>query len=243
MHAVPSSFANRRTLVAFFALWSVLVAGFYLWSIRGLLGFQSRDHFIIEANSSSGKVDVLCSIQTPIKPNRRNELTCELKAPPTNIVAAPIQVGVAVSGDGFLVAPAGQQIVLKSEGLYPLRFGVEPILSGNQDLLISVNVADAPFYMKRWSLSVEPKPVEIILIPIIVAVILTWLYITFRNQVRIYDQALAQTKAKIEKAEEKAESEPTGIRWHQSVQKSIRFANRLYSRWKNRKRQPNSQAS
>jgi hypothetical protein len=156
MHPVLPPFANRRTLLTFVTIWFVLLAGFYLWSVRGLLGFQGTDYFTIETNSSSGKVYIVCSIQTPVRPSRRNELRCEVKAPPTNIAAAPsypIQVEMAVSGDGFLVSPSDQHTVLKSDGSQLLTFGVEPISSGDRNLVIGASVADTVPHSGRlaWS--------------------------------------------------------------------------------------------
>lgn len=55
----------------------------------------------------------------------------------------------------------------------------------------------------------ELKPIEIIAFPLLLALGLTSLYTTIRSGLRFRDEALALTIAKIERAEEKAESEPT----------------------------------
>ena len=211
MHRVASSIFSRRTLLTFALTWALLLTGFYLWSIRGSLGFQSTDYFTVEVSSSSGRVDVVCSIQMPIRPGSRNGLNCEVKAPPANIATPPnypIQVEVAISGNGFLVSPPDQHIVLKSEGSQLISFGLEPNSSGNQNLILGVTVADAG-RATQWPLSVELKPLEIILITLVFAGFFTFIYTTIRDTALLRTQSLAQTIALIEKAEQRAESEPT----------------------------------
>lgn len=205
------SSANQRKVVIVIGIWLVLIAGFYTWSVRGLLGFRSMSYFFDDVHTSSGAVNILCSIQTPIRPNRTSELSCQIRALPVNVVPPPtypLQVGLSVSGDGFLVSPPERHVALKSDGAQQVAFEIEPRSSGDRDLLVLTTMGDTA-HATKWTFSVELKPLEVIFFPAPFVILLMMLYLTFSNLFRIRSVNLAEVKASIEKAEQKAESEPT----------------------------------
>jgi hypothetical protein len=211
------SAANQRKVVIFIGSWLVLIAGFYAWSVRDLLGFRSLSYFSDDVHTSLGTVSILCSIQTPIRPNRTSGLSCLVKAPllvnpeVAPPLTHPLQIGVSVSGDGFLVSPPDQHVVLQQGGGQQLLFEIEPRLSGDRDLLVVITVDDSA-HVTKWTVGIEFKPREIIFFPAIFAVFLMFLYVPFSDLLRIRILSLEEAKASIERAEQKVEREPTKVK-------------------------------
>lgn len=188
----------------------MLAAGFYLWSVRGLFGLLGRTYLPIEIKTPSGTIEIECSIGTPIRPNRSNRLDCIVEMGSWNAIAPqtnPIDVAIAVSGNGSFVSPSDQHALLGAGASHVFRFEVTPTASGLQDLLIATTVANVT-RATQLQVDVELRPVEIVLLPLAFALLLAIGGSTIRRTVRVRDQLLAETKARIAEVASKAEQAP-----------------------------------
>lgn len=204
-------FLGLRTVLVFLGIWSVLFSGFYLWSVRGFLGFQGSTQVPIQM--LEGRIHVNCSFPTPIRAGRTTEVTCAVTAAPLNAANGPTEhvvVAVSIWGDGVTVLGPEHRAEVPNQSEF-LMFRIEPTLSGDRKLYIASTVSGIT-QLTVSSLSVELKPVECLLFGLTLALMLTVLYRSIETTDRVRKETLAQVNARIEKAEIKAESEPTKVK-------------------------------
>jgi hypothetical protein len=206
----------RRVLLAVPVIWCLLATGMYLWSVRGEFGFRGVATTnilipIVTNGAQSGTLTVTCSVPTPLRPNHTYELTClPTLVEMTRPFNPPIDVGLAVSASGFLISPIDQHIRLGSVGGGQDQFApfhLTPNSSGNQGLLLAASVAETA-RAAQWSLDIEMKPVEIIIVGLMLGFPLASVYSSIFGSVTERNEIRALTQERIEKAENKAEQAP-----------------------------------
>ena len=191
----------------FAGCWFVIICGMYLWAIRGTFGLRGNVPFSIEVGTSSGPVDIGCTIQTPLRPNHKYDLICEARGAAPVGSSFPFEISMTASGNGFLVSPLDQRVGLKPNEFQPLTFQVTPIASGIQNLAIGINAGDVT-RAAQWALDIEFKPIEIFFVSLAFALPLTFFYRQVRGAITARDQLKAKTDARIAAVESKAEQAP-----------------------------------